>query len=167
MSIFSSKNCRNCGATIFDTLATTCPSCGESDRNLANFKAMSEEIESLKAKLAQASTPQPQTVYKAVGIFQRNCENPTDARVKWISTPPKDGAYIYTECALIAPLSAVDSVAVQEPEGWKLVPIVPTTQMNAAGYMRNLELGSGKRNPEETYKAMLAAAPTLDKEAKK
>jgi len=45
------------------------------------------------------------------------------------------------------------------PAGYQLVPIEPTKEMNAAGYSKNLELGGGKRNPADTYKAMLAAAP--------
>lgn len=45
------------------------------------------------------------------------------------------------------------------PAGWKIVPVEPTQSMNSAGYMRNLELGSAKRSADETYKAMLAAAP--------
>lgn len=46
------------------------------------------------------------------------------------------------------------------PDGWKLVPIEPTQGMNSAGYMRNLELGGGKRSADETYKAMVRASPS-------
>lgn len=53
----------------------------------------------------------------------------------------------------------VDALTV--PQGWKLVPVEPTQDMNSAGYMRNLELGSAKRSADETYKAMVAAAPTI------
>lgn len=59
-------------------------------------------------------------------------------------------------------IKALRSALAQQGEpvsGWKLVPVEPTQEMATAGFSRNLELGGGKRNPEETYKAMLAAAP--------
>lgn len=43
------------------------------------------------------------------------------------------------------------------PTGWKLVPIEPTPEMMAAGYMALLALG--KRETAEQWKAMLASAP--------
>lgn len=48
--------------------------------------------------------------------------------------------------------------SVQVPPGYALVPIEPTQAMRTAGFCKNIELGGGKRNPEETYKAMIAAA---------
>lgn len=46
-------------------------------------------------------------------------------------------------------------------KAWVLVPVEPTQAMVTAGFMRNVELGGGKRSPEETYRAMLSASPTL------
>lgn len=60
--------------------------------------------------------------------------------------------------------AALTAARAQPVSGWKLVPVEPTPEMNAAGYMKNLELGSGKRSPHETYKAMIAAAPTGEPE---
>jgi hypothetical protein len=51
-----------------------------------------------------------------------------------------------------------------KPNGWKLVPVEPTQAMITAGYSRNLELGGAKRSPDETYRAMLTAAPQPQKD---
>ncbi|NII54354.1 hypothetical protein [Luteibacter sp. SG786] len=60
-------------------------------------------------------------------------------------------------------LNASPSAGAVVPEGWKLVPVEPVTGMSVAAALYVDKVGEGKATVNGIYRAMLAAAPEVDR----
>lgn len=85
-----------------------------------------------------------------------------DDRNGWKSRA-SNAAYEYAElCRAAAAPTAPVAQPVQVPDGWKLVPVVPTREMREAFHVAHEEAESGDCDmwvPDHHWQAMLAAAP--------
>ena len=117
------------------------------------FQDAREEIERLRAKIAEMEKQEPAGTLHDDGYFV------------WRKTAPHQSNYAGWKMALYALPGAHPKLESSVPDGWKLVPIEPTTEIRKAmhyAYWQSPQLPYHDGSPElwnAAYAAMLEAAP--------